>query len=109
MAVKLSSRHALCVVLASEGYPGPYRTGSNVRGVESAGTMPDVTVFHAGTRLEGDRLVSAGGRVLTVCGIGDGLLDALERAYRGVDRIVWPEGFCRRDIGHAGLARMGKA
>jgi phosphoribosylamine--glycine ligase len=95
--------HALCVVLATRGYPGGYAKGSEIRGLEALRDRPDVLVFHAGTRRDGDRLVADGGRVLNVVGLGTTLREARERAYAAVDRIDWPEGFCRRDIGWRAL------
>ena len=89
----------VAVVLAARGYPGAYRRGSAISGIEAAAALPDVLVFHAGTRREGGRLVAAGGRVLTVVGSGADLARARARAYAGVAAIDWPEGYWRRDIG----------
>ena len=90
---------ALCVVLASEGYPGAYRKGSVIRGIDAAEDLDDVTVFHAGTARTDTGIVAAGGRVLGVTALGAGVAAAQSRAYEAVGRIDWPEGFCRRDIG----------
>ena len=87
------------MVLAARGYPGAYPQGSEISGLEAAAALPDVLVFHAGTRRDGERLVAAGGRVLTVVGSGPDLARARARAYAGVAAIDWPEGYCRRDIG----------
>ncbi len=96
---------ALTVVMAAKGYPGSYAKGSEIRGVEAAGKLPGVTVFHAGTRRAGDgRLLSDGGRVLNVTALGASVAEAQQRAYAGVDAIDWPGGFCRRDIGWRALA-----
>ena len=96
--------HALTVVMAAQGYPGSYATGSEIRGLEALSREPDLLLFHAGTGRDGDgRLVAAGGRVLDVTGLGASLADARARAYAAVDRIDWPEGFCRRDIGWRAL------
>jgi phosphoribosylamine--glycine ligase len=65
--------------------------------------MPGVRLFHAGTRAEGGRILAAGGRVLSVCATGATLREARDAAYAAVDRIDWPEGFCRRDIGARAL------
>jgi phosphoribosylamine--glycine ligase len=94
---------ALTVVMAAKGYPGTYQTGSEIRGLEVAAELPGVTIFHAGTRIEGGRVLAAGGRVLNVTGQGATLEEARERAYAAIDRIDWPEGFCRRDIGRHAL------
>jgi len=75
--------------------------GSEIRGLEGAMGDPDVKIFHAGTRREGERLIADGGRVLGVTARVRDLAAACERAYRAVDLIDWPEGFCRRDIGGA--------
>jgi phosphoribosylamine---glycine ligase len=96
---------ALTVVLATEGYPGAFARGSEVRGVEAAEALPGVLVFQAGTREADGRLLADGGRVLGVTGTGRSIAEARERAYAGVDRIDWPEGFWRRDIGLRALAR----
>jgi phosphoribosylamine--glycine ligase len=93
---------ALCVVLAAQGYPDDPRRGSEIRGLDQAASDIDVKIFHAGTRRDGDRLLADGGRVLGVTARGTDLTMARERAYRAVDRIDWPEGFCRRDIGRRG-------
>ena len=94
---------ALSVVMASKGYPGAYETGSEIRGLEAAGALDDVTVFHAGTRAEDSRILAAGGRVLGVTALGPTIADAQARAYDAIDRIDWPQGFCRRDIGWRAL------
>ncbi len=99
---------AMTVVLATQGYPGSYRKGSEIGGLAAAGALPDVTVFHAGTRTGDDgRVLAAGGRVLGVTATAPGIAEARERAYAAVDLIDWPEGFCRRDIGWRALARGG--
>ncbi len=90
---------ALCVVMAARGYPDDPLRGSEIRGLDRAASDPEVTIFHAGTRREGERLLADGGRVLGVTARGHDLTAARERAYRAVDQIDWPLGFCRRDIG----------
>jgi phosphoribosylamine---glycine ligase len=92
-------------VLATKGYPAAYQSGSEIRDIDRANEIEGVTVFHAGTRREGDRLVAAGGRVLNVTATGSTLKEAQTRAYEAVDRIDWPQGFCRRDIGWRALKR----
>jgi phosphoribosylamine--glycine ligase len=97
---------ALCVVLASRGYPGPYEKGKAVSGLEDARSLPGVTVFHAGTAVRDGAVVSAGGRVLGVTGVGRDLRAAVDRAYGGV-RVVGFEGaHYRTDIGHRALERV---
>ncbi|KAF2991091.1 phosphoribosylamine--glycine ligase [Methylocystis sp. MJC1] len=100
-----SDRVALAVVLAAKGYPGTPLTGSEIRGVANAEAMADVIVTHAGTRLEGERLLAAGGRVLNVTALGESVSEAQAKAYAAVDAIQWPGGFCRRDIGWREVAR----
>ncbi|MEM7173312.1 MAG: phosphoribosylamine--glycine ligase [Pseudomonadota bacterium] len=96
---------ALSVVLATEGYPGSYHKGSVIAGLESAaGDDPDIQVFHAGTKAgPSNEVLANGGRVLTVTAMGTDLKTARDKAYGAVDRIDWPEGFCRRDIGWRAL------
>jgi phosphoribosylamine--glycine ligase len=93
------AEHALCVVMAARGYPDEPEYGSEIRGLETAAADPKVKIFHAGTRRDGERLLAAGGRVLGVTALGQDLAAARDRAYAAVDRIQWPQGFCRRDIG----------
>ena len=90
---------AVTVVMAANGYPGAYRKGSPIRALEAAGQVPGTIVFHAGTKAEADGTITAqGGRVLAVTALGADIAEARTRAYQAVDRIDWPEGFCRRDI-----------
>jgi phosphoribosylamine---glycine ligase len=99
---------ALCVVMASNGYPGAYKKGTDIRGIDAAQSDDKVKVFHAGTaRGEDGRLLATGGRVLNVTALGDTVKDAQRRAYAAVDRIDWPGGFCRRDIGWRAVEREG--
>jgi phosphoribosylamine--glycine ligase len=90
---------ALCVVMAANGYPAEPQSGTEIRGLDAAGSDPKVKIFHAGTRRDDRRLIADGGRVLGVTSLGSDLHNARERAYAAVDRLRWPEGFCRRDIG----------
>ncbi len=91
---------ALVVVLAAKGYPGTYEKGAVIRGIEAAESDETVVVFHAGTKTgEDGALLANGGRVLGVTALGATVAEAQRRAYAAVDRIDWPEGFCRRDIG----------
>jgi phosphoribosylamine--glycine ligase len=96
---------AITVVMASNGYPGDYAKGSEIHGVEVAGAVEGVEIFHAGTRRDGDRLLAIGGRVLNVTARGKSVAEARERAYRAVAKIDWPGGFCRTDIGWRAIAR----
>ena len=90
---------ALCVVMAARGYPDDPLRGTEIRGLAAAASDPDVKIFHAGTRRDGDRLIADGGRVLGVTALGTDIAAARARAYAAIDWIDWPEGFCRRDIG----------
>jgi phosphoribosylamine---glycine ligase len=94
---------ALCVVMATRGYPGAYVNGSEIGGLGEAERLEGVTIFHAATRLEQDRVIATGGRVLNVTAQAPTLREAQDRAYAAVDRIHWPDGFCRRDIGWRAL------
>jgi phosphoribosylamine---glycine ligase len=94
---------ALIVVLAANGYPGDYAKGSEIRGLDEAAAIEGVTIFHASTRIEDGRVLADGGRVLNVTATGATLEQARDRAYAAVDRIDWPGGFCRRDIGWRAL------
>ncbi|CCQ74886.1 phosphoribosylamine--glycine ligase [Magnetospira sp. QH-2] len=96
---------AMVVVMAAKGYPGAYDKGSEIRGLDEAGADDAVTVFHAGTQADGDKVVAVGGRVLGVTAIGKDVAEAQKTAYAAVDKIDWPEGFCRRDIGWRALKR----
>ena len=96
---------ALTVVLAAQGYPGAFARGSEIRRLADAEALDDVLVFHAGTRMEGERLLANSGRVLNVTATGKTVADAQARAYEAVARIDWPQGFCRRDIGWRAVQR----
>ena len=96
---------ALTVVMAAKGYPGDYAKGTEIRGLEAAGSVEGVEIFHAGTQRDGERLIAAGGRVLGVTALGRTVAEAQARAYQAVARIDWPEGFCRKDIGWRAVAR----
>ena len=92
------------VVLASQGYPGKYRKGTVIKGVETANERDDVVVFHAGTKRDGQKLKSNGGRVLNITASGETIQDAVKAAYDAIDESIdWKHGFCRRDIAHHAL------
>ena len=91
-------RPAVCVVMASEGYPGEYTKGYPITGIEDANALPDVKVFHAGTAMKNGEVVNTGGRVLGVTAMGDTIADAKRNAYAAVDKIQWKGGWCRHDI-----------
>jgi phosphoribosylamine--glycine ligase len=97
-------RPAIGVVVAAAGYPGPVRSGDEIGGLDAT-ALADTKVFHAGTRLDGTRVVSAGGRVLTVCALGADIARARERAYAALRPIKLEGGFFRRDIGYRAIGR----
>ena len=96
---------ALTVVMAAKGYPGAYERGSVIEGLDQAGAVEGVEIFHAGTTAEGNRILANGGRVLNVTAIGKTVRQAQARAYEAVSRIRWPEGFYRHDIGWRAVER----
>jgi len=101
--VEWSEDAAAAIVLAADGYPGAYKKGSRIRGVDAAERRPDVVVFHAGTEEKDDTLIASAGRVLNVTATGATIQDAVARAYEGVGAIDWPQGFFRRDIGRRAI------
>ncbi len=103
--VQLSHKTALTVVLAAQGYPGTPKKGGRIDNIEEAEKIPGVSVTHAGTKMENGQLVANGGRVLNVIALADSVAEAQALAYRGVDAIDFPDGFCRRDIGWRAIGR----
>ena len=99
---------AACIVMASGGYPDPYQTGEVITGLEDADAIEGVTVFHAGTKQDGENVVTAGGRVLGVTAVADGLHDAIQQAYRGVSAIHFDKAHARSDIGYRALEKLQK-
>ncbi|MBW2058829.1 MAG: phosphoribosylamine--glycine ligase, partial [Deltaproteobacteria bacterium] len=106
MEIEWDSRAAVCVVLASQGYPGLYEKGRVITGLDQAESAEDVVVFHAGTALQEDRVVTNGGRVLGVTALGEGIPQAVRRAYEVSERITWEGVYYRKDIGARALARL---
>jgi phosphoribosylamine--glycine ligase len=97
-------RPAVCVVMASEGYPGDYPKGLPIRGLDEAAQLPDVKVFHAGTKLVDGQVVTSGGRVLGVTALGSSISTAKRQAYAAVKCIRWSGAWCRKDISDKALA-----
>ncbi len=104
MSVRWRDEAALTVVMAASGYPGTPEKGSVIRGIDAA-RAEGAEVFHAGTAVNAGALVANGGRVLNVSAIGRSVGETQKRAYAAVDRIDWPQGFCRRDIGWRAVER----
>jgi phosphoribosylamine--glycine ligase len=103
MSARWRDAAALTVVLAAKGYPGTPKRGGEIGGLEE---MPEgVEVFHAGTAERGGKIIANGGRVLNVTASGETVSEARTKAYAAVDRIDWPDGFCRRDIGFRAVER----
>ena len=96
---------ALTVVMAAKGYPGDYAKGTRIEGLDEAARVEGVEIFHAGTISKDGHILANGGRVLNICATGKTVTEAQRRAYQAVERIQWPEGFCRRDIGWQAVAR----
>jgi phosphoribosylamine--glycine ligase len=96
---------ALTVIMATRGYPGDYGKGFVIEGLDDAAKVEGVEIFHAGTKASGGKILSNGGRVLNVCAVGKTVTEAQQRAYAAVDKIKWPEGFYRRDIGWQAVER----
>jgi phosphoribosylamine--glycine ligase len=97
------ARPSICVVMASEGYPGNYETGREITGLEAANALDDVKVFHAGTRMDGNRILSDGGRVLGVTALGSTISTAKLQAYKAIKEIRWRGAWCRKDISDQAL------
>jgi phosphoribosylamine--glycine ligase len=101
---------ALCVIMAANGYPGPYQKGSLINGLDEAAQVKDAIIFHAGTELNANgEVIATGGRVLAVTGMGSTIAEAQAHAYQAVDQVKWPEGFCRRDIGWRAIGKTEAA
>ncbi|OQX19598.1 MAG: 5-(carboxyamino)imidazole ribonucleotide mutase [Desulfobulbaceae bacterium A2] len=104
--LEIDPRPAVCVVMASGGYPGHYDKGQVIKGLAKAAKCDDVMVFHAGTDTADKRIVTAGGRVLGVTALGKNIAEAIRKAYGAVEHISWPGCHFRRDIGHRALRRL---
>jgi phosphoribosylamine--glycine ligase len=102
--VNLSPKTALTVVMAAQGYPGTPKKGGSIAGIAEA-EAEGAKIIHAGTKMDGKTLVANGGRVLNVVALADSVAQARDRAYRAVDALKFPDGFCRRDIGWRALNR----
>jgi len=108
--VKLHSASAVCVVMASRGYPDDYETGKVIQGLDSVRPEEGIVVFHAGTRSDGEKVLTSGGRVLGVTAVGydDDLKGTIESAYRGVGMVTFDGAYYRSDIGQKALRRLAQ-
>ncbi|MFH1381092.1 MAG: phosphoribosylglycinamide synthetase C domain-containing protein, partial [Candidatus Omnitrophota bacterium] len=102
--LKWSQKACVCVVMASGGYPGKYEKHTEIKNIEKASKLKDVLIFHAGTKLN-SKLVTDGGRVLNVVGLGENIKDAVDKAYSGCELIDFAKKHYRKDIGYRALAR----
>jgi phosphoribosylamine--glycine ligase len=105
VSIEWHDKAAVCVVMAAPGYPGDYRKGDTITGLDAAAEIPDLFVFHAGTAERDGEFVTNGGRVLGVTALGDTVQAAIDRAYEGVAAISWDGVHYRRDIGGKALGR----
>jgi phosphoribosylamine--glycine ligase len=104
--IKWKDQKALCVVMASGGYPIEYEKGKEITGIREAEAAEEIIVFQAGTRLEGDKLLTDGGRVLAVTALGDSFEEVIEKAYAGVEKINFEDFQIRNDIGQKALKKQ---
>jgi phosphoribosylamine--glycine ligase len=105
MVNRFDPRPAITVVMAAKGYPGDYQKGSEIRGLAEAAADPDVMIFHAGTKKDGERILATGGRVLNVTALGDTIEAARDKAYAAIAKIDWPQGYYRKDIAWRAIGR----
>jgi phosphoribosylamine---glycine ligase len=105
-AIGIDPRPAVCVVMASKGYPGPYPKGKPISGLDAAGRMADVVVFHAGTAEKKGKIITSGGRVLGVTALGDTVQAAIQTVYKAVAKIKWDGAYYRKDIGMKAIKRL---
>ncbi|MBU3937476.1 MAG: phosphoribosylamine--glycine ligase, partial [Proteobacteria bacterium] len=105
VSLEIDPRPTVCVVMAAGGYPGKYENGKVIKGLAKAGEHKDVVVFHAGTELKGDTVLTKGGRVLGVTAIGDTVQEAIVKAYSAAEEISWDGCYYRKDIGRKALDR----
>jgi phosphoribosylamine---glycine ligase len=106
--LRWDERPSVCVVMASEGYPGEYQKGRPIRGLEEAAAIADVKVFHSGTQVVDGQVVTAGGRVLSVTALGDSIASAKLQAYTAVKCIRWQGAWCRKDIADKAMSGGAK-
>ena len=105
ISIQWDERPAVCVVMASKGYPGSYQKGTAIEGLKEIQSTVNVEVFHAGTALQDNRVVTKGGRVLGVTALGDTIAEAIDNAYSAASHIHWDGAYYRKDIGKKALNR----
>ena len=105
LSIQWDERPAVCVVMASQGYPGSYQKGLTITGLDEVKPLHNVEVFHAGTALKENQVVTSGGRVLGVTALGNNIEEAIGSAYDAVSRIHWEGAYYRKDIGRKALNR----
>ncbi len=105
--IEWKDEHSVCVVMVAGGYPGDYAKGNEIQNLDKANAVDDTVVFHAGTALADDKVVTAGGRVLGITSLGKDLPDALSKAYIAVETISFQDAFYRNDIAHREMKRLG--
>ena len=103
--IKWKNQKALCVVMASGGYPVEYEKGKEITGIKEAETGEDIIVFQAGTKMEAGKLLTDGGRVIAVTALGDSFKEVIDKAYAGVAKIHFKDFHIRNDIGYKALAK----
>ncbi len=108
VTLEWNHRPAVCVVMASGGYPGDYEKGKSITGLEEAERLEDVIVFHAGTASRDGDIVTNGGRVLSVTALGETIGEAKAKAYDAVDKIKFDGAYCRRDIADKAIIKSQK-
>ncbi len=107
-SLEIDQRASVCVVMTSGGYPGAYKKGFPISGLNKADLKDDLFVFHSGTKIKDGKVVAAGGRVLSVTGLGDSIKETISKVYTAVSEISWDNVYFRKDIGKKAVKRMEK-
>ncbi|MBF0229457.1 MAG: phosphoribosylamine--glycine ligase [Desulfamplus sp.] len=106
LKTEIDPRSTMCVVMAAGGYPGSYKKGAIIKGLDKAAALSDIVVFHAGTSFNNGEVITNGGRVLGVTALGEGIKDAMDKVYDACDKISWEGSFYRNDIGARAIVRL---
>ncbi|MBF0377843.1 MAG: phosphoribosylamine--glycine ligase [Desulfamplus sp.] len=106
LKTEIDPRSTMCVVMAAGGYPGSYKKGAIIKGLDKAAALSDIVVFHAGTTFNNGEVITNGGRVLGVTALGEGIKDAMDKVYDACDKISWEGSFYRNDIGARAIVRL---